>query len=53
MSAKSIAQLCAAKLQHFFELCKNKYGKSSYIPSEKHQSGNGMVMRKQRRTHKH
>ena len=27
MSAKSIAQLCAAKLQHFFELCKYLYRK--------------------------
>ena len=27
MSAKSIAQLCAAKLQHFFELCKSLYRK--------------------------
>ena len=31
MSAKSIAQLCAAKLQHFFELSKSKCNYFSQI----------------------
>ena len=42
MSAKSIAQLCAAKLQHFFELSKSSYRKECLslrygfgIPSDK------------------
>ena len=54
MSAKSIAQLCGAKLQHFFELSKKNVQNSIFFslgsrdnsehPSGKHQSGNEVVM---------
>ena len=57
MSAKSIAKLCAAKLQHFFELSKSLYRKECLslrygfgIPSDKSERPHRMYQSDQKGT---